>query len=173
MSPDPALTARPAVEGAGSHPDEGGFVAGAESLLFGALIFVVGMVIAINAWGVVDTHMAADAVAREVARTLVESTPATATTTRLDDVATSVLVTMGRTPDVTLGYRDASGGVVTDPARLVTRCQRITVTATMSTLTVRLPFVGGWGSPWSLTGRHSEVIDPYRSGLAGEADCDG
>jgi len=41
----------------------------------GCLVFVVATMLVINAWGVVDARMAAEAVARQIARTLVEAKP--------------------------------------------------------------------------------------------------
>lgn len=167
------------------HPDdrggrdardgEGGFVAGGEALALGALVFVVGAILAINAWGVVDAHMAADAVAREVARTLVESDPGPGLAGTLQAVGAQVADDMGHGDGVSLGYGagTASSSTTGDPGGLLQRCQRVTVTATLTSTTVRLPFVGGWGAPWTVRGSHTEVVDPFRSGLPGEADCDG
>lgn len=142
-------------------------------LLLGSLVFLVGIVLAINAVNVVDARMTADAVAREVARTLVEADPQPGLTARLDAVATATATAMGRAGDVTWEVRDAHGRAVADPAAAVARCDRVTVTATIDVDTLRLPFVGSWGTTWAMTGRHHEIVDPFRSGLAGEADCVG
>lgn len=150
--------------------DQGGFVAGAESLLFGCLVFVVGTMLVINAWGVVDARMAADAVARQVARTLVEADPGAGLTLELATVANRVATDLGRPGPVVLGYADDTSDV-TNPGTLLTRCREVTVTATLTSTTIELPFIGGWGSPWDVTGRHTEVVDPFRSGLPGEVDC--
>lgn len=151
---------------------EGGFVAGAEALLFGNLIFVVGVLLTINAWGVVDAHMTADAVARQVARTLVESDPELGLPSELQGVATAVMDDMQRDTPVTLRFLDADGVAVDNPANLLVRCHRVTVTATLSTNTVNLPFVADtWGLQRQVTGSHTEVVDPFRSGLPGEVDC--
>jgi hypothetical protein len=48
--------------------DEGGAVGGLEVLPFGLLIFVVGILLVVNAWAVVDAKLAAEAAAREAAR---------------------------------------------------------------------------------------------------------
>lgn len=150
-----------------------GFIAGGEALVLGAVVFLVGAILAINAWGVVDAHMTADAVAREVARTLVEAEPGTGLAGRLQAVAGDVADEMGHGNGVTLDYRNGTDGPTTgDPAGLVRRCQRVTVTATLTSTTIRLPFVGGWGAPWDVSGTHTEIVDPFRSGLPGEADCD-
>jgi hypothetical protein len=52
------------------------------------------------------------------------------------------------------------------------RCERVTVEVRHDVPTVVLPFAGGWGSLVTVTARHSEVVDPYRSGLPGAARCD-
>lgn len=153
---------------------EDGFVAGGEALALGALVFVVGAILAINAWGVVDAHMAADAVAREVARTLVEADPGPGLAGTLQAVGAEVADDMGHGDGVTLGYgAGAASSIGGDPGGLLQRCQRVTVTATLTSTTVRLPFVGGWGAPWTVSGTHTEVVDPFRSGLPGEASCNG
>ena len=150
---------------------QGGFVAGGETLLLGSLVFLVGILLAVNAWNVVDARMSTDGVAREVARTLVEADGGPALQARLDEVASATLAAMGRDGTPRLAYLDPSGREVSDPAALVQRCDRVTVRATITITTARLPFVGTWGTPWTITGQHHEIVDPYRSGLAGEATC--
>ncbi len=150
---------------------EGGFVAGGEMLLLGSLVFLVGVLLAVNAWNVVDARMTADAVAREVARTLVEAQPRAGLDDRLHQVAAATMAAMGRTGPVELAYVGSTGNPVADPNSLLRRCDRVTVRAAITVDTVRLPFVGSWGMPWTMTGDHHEVVDPYRTGLPGEADC--
>lgn len=121
--PEPAAPARP------HHPSgEGGFVAGAEALLFGCLVFVVATILVINAWGVVDAGMTADAVSRQVARTLVEAGPQAGLSWELQGVANRVADDLGRPGGVVLAYAGRSGS--SDPTSLLTRCQEVTVTAT-------------------------------------------
>jgi hypothetical protein len=36
---------------------------------------------------------------------------------------------------------------------------------------IRLPFIGGYGHAFDVVASQSEVVDPYRSGLPGEATC--
>jgi hypothetical protein len=39
---------------------------------------------------------------------------------------------------------------------------------------VRVPWVGGYGSGFTASARHAEIVDPFRTGLAAsEAPCDG
>lgn len=141
---------------------EGGVV-GLEALAFGVLVFVVGTLLVVNAWGVVDAKIASSSAAREATRVLVESG---------GDV--SLQAVAERTADATLV------GHGKDPARVrsvivdgvLGRCERIAVTVTYETPTVTLPLIGAFGSGGvDVSGSHSEVVDPLRSGLAGEARC--
>ena len=52
---------------------DGGFVGGAEGILFGIAVVVVGALLVYNAWAVVDAKMAASSAAREAVRFYVES----------------------------------------------------------------------------------------------------
>lgn len=51
------------------------------------------------------------------------------------------------------------------------RCNPITVRVTLSVPTLRVPFVGGFGGTWDVASSHTELVDPFRSGLAGNGDC--
>ena len=48
---------------------------------------------------------------------------------------------------------------------------RVTVAVHHPVPAVRLPFIGGFGHAFDVVARQSEVVDPYRSGLPGEASC--
>lgn len=139
---------------------EAGVVGGIEALPFGVLVFVVGSLIATNAWGVVDAKMATATAARQGARAYVEA-PAGADAAALGRAAArQALVTLGRRhrpPDI-------------DIAGTFRRCARVSVTVAYDIPAIRLPWVQGLGS---VTARAtaSEIVDPLRSGLAGEADC--
>src|SRR4051794_39293715 len=52
---------------------DAGFAGGIETLPFGLLIFVVGTLMVVNLWAVLDTKMGVDAAAREGARAVAES----------------------------------------------------------------------------------------------------
>ena len=51
------------------------------------------------------------------------------------------------------------------------RCTRVTVTVHHPVPAIRLPFIGGYGHGFDVVASQSEVVDPYRSGLPGEATC--
>ena len=51
------------------------------------------------------------------------------------------------------------------------RCARVTVTYTYVVPALSLPLIGGWGNAFDVKGTHSEIIDPFRSGIEGEVQC--
>jgi Flp pilus assembly protein TadG len=142
-----------------------GQVAGIEAVPFGLLIFVVGALLVANAWAVIDTKMAVTSASREAARTFVESTnPATARDDALA-AAKEAISSYGRqASNLTLTGGDGDA---------LNRCQRVTFTASYPVPAVTLPFIGGFGSGFTVSASHTEVVDPFRDrpDEAGEATC--
>lgn len=144
---------------------DGGQVGGIEAVVFGTLLFVIGTLVVANAWGLIDAKLAASAAAREATRTFVESRAAT-TEQALDDAEAAA--------------RGAIGGHGRDPARMsfvtedavLQRCARVAFRVEYPVPLVALPFLHA-GRGFTAVGRHSEIVDPYRSGLDGPADCSG
>lgn len=139
---------------------EDGVVGGLEVLPFGVLVFVVGTLIVVNAWGVVDAKMSVATAAREAARAYVEAAPGTSAETAASEAAVQTLQTLGRTarpPTV-----EVNGGFV--------RCARVTATVSYRIPALRLPWIGGMGS-FTARSTATEIVDPLRSGLPGEATC--
>ncbi len=133
---------------------------GFEALPFGFLVFVIGLALLVNAWGVIDAKLVASAAAREAARAFVESSgPASA----------DALAEAGRAArDAVEGHKAEPGhwDVRTEGPAELRRCARVTFVVTYDVPTFRLPWIGGFGgSVITATGRHSEVVDPYRQGL--------
>ena len=135
-------------------------------MTFGVLIFVLGVLVIANAWGVVDAKFAASAAAREAARAIVES----AATTRDGAIAEG-----RQAADESLrGYGRSLDG---ERARFVAdevdfrRCGRVTVIVEYVVPLVALPIVGQRGNGFTARGRHSEIVDPFRSGLADTSTC--
>ena len=141
---------------------EAGFAGGLEGLVFGLLVFVLGTLLVANAWGVVDTKLAADAAARQAARTYVEAPNATAAGTEARLAADETLAGYGRSP---------TRAVVSLVAGSFERCRRITIEVGYSAPLVELPLIGLVGPGEKVTARHSEIVDPFRTGLAGTAAC--
>lgn len=142
--------------------DEAGFAGGAEGLLFGLLLFVVGTLLAGNAWAVVDTKLAVDAASREGARSYVEAPDATAAAAAATSAASQTLTGYGHDP--TRAQVQISGTAFG-------RCTRVTVALTYRAPLVALPLIGHRGSAETVRAQHSEVVDPYRSGLPGASAC--
>jgi hypothetical protein len=138
--------------------DESGFVGGFEALPFGFLVFVVGSLLLVNAWAVFDCHLAASAAAREAVRTYVESADVAAAAAGLG-AATEAMEGQGK-KDPHRWELSWSGD-----AALV-RCRTVTATVTYRVPTIAVPWIGAFGRGFVTTAaRHSEVVDPFRSGL--------
>ena len=140
---------------------EDGFVGGFEALPFGFLVFVVGLALLVNAWGVIDAKLAASAAAREAARAFVESAGPGSDEALAQARQAAAAAIDGHKVDPGRWDIRAEG-----PTEL-RRCTRVTFVVTYDVPTFRLPWIGGFGgSVVTATGRHSEVVDPYREGLA-------
>jgi hypothetical protein len=133
--------------------DERGFVGGFEALPFGLLVLLVGTLLLVNAWGVVDGNLAASAAAREAARTYVETNDVV----RAERAASEALVGHGKD----LGRAELRWVMRTDE-----RCRPVTVEVGYRVPAIALPWVGGFGSAVTTTASHTEIVDPYRAGLA-------
>jgi hypothetical protein len=141
---------------------EDGFAGGAEGLIFGLLLFVVGTLIVAAAWGVVDTKTATDTSAADAARSYVAADNAAAAASAASAAADTALSGFGRSP---------SRGSVTLASGTFGRCQRITIRVSYPAPLIDLPFVGRVGSGLGVSSQVSELVDPYRSGLPGSATC--
>jgi len=148
-------------------------VGGIEALPFGILVFVVGALLTVNAWAVIDAKLAVDAAARQATRTFVESEVGPSGSS-LDaeqaavDAGLLALDAHGRDPArATVGLRtlQGSGGQTG-----FTRCARAAFTASYRVPALTLPWIGGFGSGIEVSSSHSELVDPYRSGVPGSAD---
>lgn len=147
---------------------DGGQVAGIEVLPFGFLVFVVGTLLLVNAWAVVDTRMALAAAAREGARAAAETvTGADDARAAADAAARQALDAHGRlddrTDDVAVSFPSGYG-----------RCRPVAVTVGYRVPAINLPWIGGFGTGIDVTVTASERVDAYRSApLEPEACSDG
>lgn len=142
--------------------DEAGQVGGLEAVVFGVLVFVVGTLVIVNAWGVIDAKLAAGAAAREAARAYVEATDSADASAAAHDAATESIRGLGRDPE-RMTVRVVSGAF--------NRCERVTIEVRYPVPLLVVPWIGRAGNGFTAAARHSEVVDPYRSGLAGRARC--
>jgi hypothetical protein len=143
--------------------EEGGFAGGAEALVFGVLIFVVGTLLVLNAWAVIDAKFATSAAAREAVRAAVE-TP------------------VGSDPDARarIAAADALQGHGMDPARATVeatgttqlqRCAEVAYEVRTRVPALVLPGIDRRRAGFEVTASHREVIDPHRSGLELGGSC--
>jgi Flp pilus assembly pilin Flp len=136
--------------------DEAGQVAGIEAIPFGLLVFVVAVLLVTNAWAVIDAKMTVASAAREATRAYVEA-PA--------DGDPSALARDAAGEAVRGGGRDPGRLTLTAESEGFTRCQRVTFAASYPVPAITLPWIGGFGHGFTATARHSEIVDPLRSGV--------
>jgi hypothetical protein len=138
---------------------EDGFVGGFEALPFGFLVFVAGSLLLVNAWAVFDCHLAASAAAREAVRAFVESNGTDDDARRAANAAAE---------EALRGHgKDAARMTIAWDGDALVRCQPVTATVSYRVPTIAVPWLGAFGgSVLTTSARHSEVVDPFRSGLA-------
>ena len=145
--------------------DEAGQVAGIEVIPFGLLVFVVGSLVVGNVWAVFDAKTTANAAAREATRAYIEAPNAADGDAAAQSAASAAVRAVGRNPArMTLRVQLETGFV---------RCGRVTSEVSYQVPFVRLPWIGGLGTGTAAVGRHSEIVDPFRSDVPGEATCGG
>ena len=135
---------------------ERGQIGGFEVLPFGLLLFVSALLVITNAWAVIDAKLAASSAAREATRAYVESASASDAYASIEQRAHEALAAYGRDGD-RVDIRVA--------AEPFGRCSRITIEVSYHVPALTVPFIGGFGSGITARSRHSEIVDPYRSGL--------
>ncbi|MEA3075148.1 MAG: hypothetical protein QOF60_56 [Actinomycetota bacterium] len=141
-----------------------GQIAGVEGVIFGVLVFVLGTLVVANAWGVVDAKMAAAGAAREATRAFVESRSPTTSDALAEarSAASDAIAGYGRTP--------SRMRFVAEEAALQ-RCARVTIRVEYPVPLVVIPVIGRYGHGFTARARHSEIVDPFRSGLADTNEC--
>jgi hypothetical protein len=140
---------------------ERGQIGGFEVLPFGLLLFVSAMLVITNAWAVVDAKFATSSAAREATRAYTESLSQTDADASVVQRAHEALAAYGRDGDrVEIRVDAAPFG----------RCARVTVEVSYRVPALTVPFIDGFGSGITARSRHSEIVDPYRSGLP-EGGC--
>jgi len=144
---------------------DAGQVGGVEVLPFGLLTFVVGTLLVANAWGVVDAKLTVTSAARDAVRAYVEAPDAVAAVQRAHTRADDAVIGHGRSAG------RASVEIRHEGDRPFGRCVRATVTVRYDVPALSLPWIGGYGTAFAVASSQSEIVDPYRSGLPGEATC--
>ncbi len=136
--------------------DDRGIVGGSDVLFFGLLAFVVGSMLIINVWAVIDASFATSAASREGARVFVESADEGTAQADARQTITEVMSNYGRNDTPARINIAASEGFA--------RCAIISVTVEYDVPFIQLPGFGSFGSLTTVESAHSERVDAYRSG---------
>ncbi len=128
---------------------------GVEVLPIGVLVLTIVTMVVMGAWNVIDAKFAATAAAREGARTAVE----TFDLDKARSAATLAWTQHGRPTPINV-----------DIAGSMQRCSRVTVRTSVDVESIPIPVLKRW-STTTVRSTHSEVVDPFRAGLPGEARC--
>jgi len=140
---------------------EEGQVGGIEALVFGLLVLVLGTLVVANAWGVIDAKVAAAGAARQAARAFVQAPAGTDPATAAREAATSAIEAQGRD-------RSRMSLAVSGELR---RCSRVEAEVRYRVPVIVVPVLGGFGDGLTTASRHSELVDPYRTGLPRGVSC--
>lgn len=137
---------------------------GLEGLVFGFGLWVLGTLVIVNAWGVIDAKTAAAGAAREATRAFVEAPVATPEAAMEEAVRAA---------------EDTMAGAGRDPRRVVVvpevaelrRCGRVTLRVEYPVPLLTIPVIGRYGRGFTASAAHSELVDPFRSGVAEPGSC--
>lgn len=135
--------------------------AGLEAIPFGLLTFVVGLLLVVNAWAVIDAKIAVSSAVREATRAYVEAPSDGEPLDLADAAARSAIRGAGRNPEVL---------VLTPLDGTFARCQTVRFEASYQLPAVRVPWLGGFGT-FTARARHAEIVDPFRTGVPRSAGC--
>lgn len=134
---------------------ERGAIGGVEMLPLGVLVFVGGLMLAANAWAVVDARLMAGTAAREAVRAFVEAPDGTAAQLAGSAAARSAAAAHGADPaaiDVAWEVEGSSYG----------RCVPVAATVRYAVAAFALP-----AASFPVEAVATEVVDPHRDGLGG------
>ncbi len=138
-------------------------VVGFEVLPFLVLVFMVGSLMFAQSWAVLDAKMATTSGARQATRTYVEQSGKSSSN------ASKRAVQAGETA-ITAHSLPGESSITPIGVLSLQRCQRVTFAATQKIPALRLPLRSN-PSPIVVRSQHSEIVDPFRSGLKGQATC--
>ena len=134
---------------------ERGAIGGVEVLPLGVLVFVGGLMLAANAWAVVDARLMAGTAAREAVRAFVEAPDGTTAELAGGAAARAAAEAHGADPaaiDVGWQVDGSSFG----------RCARVAATVRYEVAAFALP-----AASFPIEAVATEVVDPHRDGLGG------
>jgi hypothetical protein len=135
--------------------------AGAEVIVGGVVMIIAITLVLTNVWAVLDTKMMANEAARAAAQAYIEE----------DDGGSAEAVAQA-TAARQLQPRFGSAWKAVPVVDQFGRCASIAVRVEIKVGLIAVPFIGSVGGTKTVTSTHRTRIDPYRSGLLGEAACD-
>jgi Flp pilus assembly protein TadG len=147
--------------------DDRGFGGGTEAVPFGVLVFVMGTLLLVNLWAVIDTKMALNAAAREHVHAMAEATNPSTAEADGRTAAQGVIQAWGRDPNALavepIEYPDGSWK----------RCGRIEVTLRYDLPLINIPLIGAtWGpTPFAVRATRTERVDPFRTSAEVIGEC--
>lgn len=145
--------------------DDAGQVGGIEALPFGVLVFVAGALLITNVWAVIDVKLSVTTAARAATHAYVEAPSHRAGMTAASAAARRAVADYRRDPDAM--------HIVEQPEHAgFERCNRVEFTVAYDVPAVSLPFIGSFGDGIRVTASDSELVDPFRSGIAGAVTCE-
>lgn len=137
-----------------------GVLAGAESMLFVALLLIGGSVVAVGGWTTLRAQVALDAAAREYLRAYTEAPDPLTAAYRGEQAARRSLRGNGLVDTrVQLTHADL---------RAFGPCASAEVGLALEIPSVRIPFVDAWRPVWVRV-RRRELVDPRREMIRGPA----
>ena len=135
--------------------------AGAEVVL-GGIVLLVGLSLALaNVWIVLDAKTAVSTTARAGAQSFIEQGSLPEAEAALHAEAS-----------LALDRRFPMRWVATPSLAAFVRCAPLDVTVTVRIPLIAIPFLGSLGGTKHVSSTHHTRVDPYRSRVPGEADCD-
>lgn len=143
--------------------DERGVV-GFEVLPFLVIVFVVGTLVFAQAWAVLDAKLTTTSAAREATRTFVEQPSRPGSGAAVKNALEAGRRVLHSTQLTQRGTIKPVGAVS------LRRCDRVTFEATVAVPNLA-PARSANRAEIVVTSRHTEVVDPLRSGLTGRARC--
>jgi hypothetical protein len=110
--------------------------------------------------------MAVNAATREGARAAAEAQDAGDADSLSESAARDAIAAHGRDGNKLVVARptDYHGGSFR-------RCNPVTITASYPVPFITLPLIGAHGQAFTVSSSHTEIVDPFRSGLDGETSC--
>lgn len=137
--------------------DEQGQIGGLEGLVLGILVFVVGTLVIVDSWGVIDAKLTVDSAAQNAVRAFVQAPSPAAAVGRAQAAAASVIASSGRN---VLKMRISISGSLT-------RCSQVSVDVRYPVSFGALPLVGKAAGTVLVSSTQSELVDPFRSAASG------